>query len=210
MKMIARYSLLTFLLMAGAAQAQLYKWVGPDGKVTYSDTPPPSSARQVEQKSVAAGGNGSASLPFELAEATKAHPVSLYTTKDCPGCDQGRALLTARGIPFSEKTVTTSEDLARLRQAGGSGQLPLLRVGSNKLEGFLSGGWNDLLTAAGYPQSSQLPKNYRQQAPEPAAPAPAKPAAGKTDARSKEAGHAARAADDLPPPTGNAPPGFRF
>ena len=210
MKMIARYSLLSFLLMAGAAQAQMYKWVGPDGKVTYSDTPPPPSAKQVEQKSVPGGGAGSANLPFELAEAAKAHPVTLYTTKDCPGCDQGRALLTARGIPFAEKTVSTSDDLARLRQAGGSGQLPFLRIGSNKLEGFQSGGWNDLLTAAGYPQSSQLPRNYRQQAAEPAAPAAAKPAVAKAEAKAKDAGNAARSADALPSPVGNAPPGFRF
>jgi glutaredoxin len=210
MKMIARYSLLTFLLMAGAAQAQLYKWVGPDGKVTYSDTPPPPTAKQVEQKSALGGGAGSVNLPFEVAEAAKAHPVTLYTTKDCAGCDQGRNLLTARGIPFSEKTVSTSDDLARLRQAGGSGQLPLLHVGSSKQEGFQGGGWNDLLTAAGYPQSSQLPRNYRQPASEPAAPVAAKPAAVKAEAKAKEAGNAARSADKLPPPVGNAPPGFRF
>jgi glutaredoxin len=209
MKMMMRYSIPALLLMACAAQAQTYKWIGADGKVTYSDTPPPSSARQVEQKNMTAGGAGGGNLPFEVAEAAKAHPVTLYTTKDCAACDQGRSLLVTRGIPFSEKTVTTDADLARLRQAGGNGNLPLLRVGHDRHEGFQAGGWNNLLTAAGYPQSNQLPKNYRQQAPEPAAPVAAKPAAA-ADTKAKTPDAAAHAKDEPPPPSGNAPPGFRF
>ncbi len=34
-------ALLVALALAGAAQAQQYKWVDKDGKVRYGDTPPP-------------------------------------------------------------------------------------------------------------------------------------------------------------------------
>ena len=40
MKFAAPFFSLAILLLATSAQAQLYKSIGPDGKVTYSDTPP--------------------------------------------------------------------------------------------------------------------------------------------------------------------------
>src|SRR5438093_1245155 len=116
---------LLFLLCAASADAQLYKSIGPDGKVTYSDTPPPAAAR-VEKKSAAAGDSTDVNLPYELAQAAKGNPVTLYTTAECAPCDDGRRLLNSRGIPFNEKTVSGNEDIARLRQAGGEPQLPFL------------------------------------------------------------------------------------
>lgn len=200
-------SLLFIALLAGsaAAQAQLYKWVGPNGKVTYSDAPPPAGAKTVENKTVSSGGNG-ADLPFELAEAVRNHPVTLYTGEKCAPCDQGRSLLKARGIPFSEKTVSSNADIERLRQIGGE-SLPLLIIGRNKQKGFEQGTWNVALTAVGYPESNKLPKTYRYPQAESAAPS-ARPMQAKHSDMAKPAEETR--ADDLPPPTGNAPPGFRF
>ena len=194
------------LCTAGANAQQLYKWVGPDGKVTYSDTPPPSTVKQVEKKSARFGEVSASNLPFELAETVRNHPVTLYSSAQCAPCDAGRALLTSRGIPFSEKTVTTNEDIARLRQAASDGQLPLLIVGRNKQKGFESGGWAASLTAAGYPETSKLPTSYRNPPPEAAAP-PVRSVAANQAAIEQVAN---RPADELPPAVGNAPPGFRF
>lgn len=198
------------LLVAGAAHAQLYKWVGSDGKITYSDVPPPKTAAQVEQKNIrAASGVNTAGLPYELAQAASNHPVTLYSGDKCVPCDDGRAYLKQRGIPFSEKTVTTSDDLARLKQATGESGLPVLTVGRNKQAGFEAGAWGAALTAAGYPQTSRLPKTWRQPAAEAAAPQPKIEQAahsGKPAANSDSTS----AAPSLPPATGNAPPGFRF
>jgi hypothetical protein len=206
MKKISSLLFIVLLTGSAAASAQMYKWVGPDGKVTYSDAPPPASAKSVEEKSVNAAGASTAGLPFELAEAAKNHPVTLYAGDKCAPCDAGRSLLKARGIPFSEKTVSSNADIERLRQAG-SDTLPLLTVGRSKHKGFEQGAWGAALTAAGYPESNKLPKTYRYPQAESAAPS-AKSAQAKhtgKDASSDEA-----RADDLPPPVGNAPPGFRF
>jgi glutaredoxin len=201
--------LIPLLLAAGAAHAQLYRWVGPDGKVTYSDTPPPSSAREVETKNVDAGSAPSTGgLPYELAQAVKAHPVTLYTTRQCAPCDDARTMLKTRGIPYTEKTVNTSADIARLKQAGGDQQLPFLTVGARKQKGFQSNEWDAALNAAGYPQSNQLPSGYRNPPPEAAAPK-AKPAAPQAPATAAER-PSTDALPDTPPPAGNAPPGFRF
>lgn len=197
-------------LYAAGAQAQLYKWVGPDGKVTYSDAPPPSSARQVETRNISSSGVSTADFPFELAEAVKNSPVTLYTTKNCAPCDDGRKHLAARGIPFTEKTVNSNDDLAQFRKVGGDGDLPLLMVGRVKERGFAAGAWNSTLSAAGYPETSKLPKNYHAPQAEAAAPAAPKTAPVK-DARASGNKSAVNSpATELPPAVGNAPPGFRF
>jgi glutaredoxin len=192
------------LFAAANVHAELYKWVGPDGKVTYSDVPPPSTAKQVERKAISAAESRAADLPYELAEAAKANPVTLYTAPKCVPCNQGRTLLNTRGIPFSEKTVTSNDDIERLRQAGGDTQLPLLLIGSSKQQGYTPDAWSAALSNAGYPETSKLPRTYRQ--PPAAAAAPRPTAAARPSAEEQAAG----SPGDLPPPTGNAPPGFRF
>jgi glutaredoxin len=196
---------LLILLCASTAQAQLYKWVGPDGKVTYSDVPPPASIKQVETKSLSGGGPSTAGLPYELSEAVKNSPVKLYTSAKCRPCDDGRRLLNTRGIPFTEKTVSTNQDIEQLRQLSGEAQLPVLVVGRSKQSGFDSSAWNSALSDAGYPASSRLPSNYHNGNVEPAAPtAKAETPEAKNDAPAPNYREAP------PPPAGNAPPGFRF
>jgi glutaredoxin len=197
--------LISLLLAASAAHAQLYRWVGPDGKITYSDTPPPSSARQVEKKDVPSGPSTSG-LPYELAQAVKTSPVTLYTTTQCAPCEDARTMLKTRGIPYTEKTVVTNDDIAKLKQIAGDQQLPFLTVGSRKQKGFDSNTWDGMLNAAGYPQSNRLPPDYRNPPPESAA-QKAKPAAAVAPAAADRPGDAL---PDTPPPAGNAPPGFRF
>jgi glutaredoxin len=152
------------------ADAQLYKWVGADGKVTYSDTPPPANAKQLNTKASNSGRASSTPLPFELAAAVAKNPVTLYTFADCAPCNDGRALLKKRGVPFAEKTIKTNEDSAKLKQISGQVQLPLLIINSNKFTGFDSQQWEQALSQAGYPETSRLPKDYAYPAPEPAAP----------------------------------------
>lgn len=201
-----RIILPALLLVAAAAHAQLYKWVGQDGKVTYSDRPPPASARNVQARPVNTGPGGGAELPYELAEAVRNFPVTLYTGAQCAPCDEGRALLKKRGIPYREKTVGSNADIAKLREISGDTQLPFLMIGSEKQKGMNASAWATALSAAGYPETSKLPKTYRAPPPEAAAPAPA---AAKKPAAVKES-EASRPAEDLPPAAGNAPPGFRF
>jgi glutaredoxin len=208
---------LVLLFVCLPAFAQVYKWTDAQGTVHYTDTPPPSRmASQV--KTPSAGEAVQAPLPYELARAVKASPVTLYTTTQsaCAGCDQGRALLRARGVPYTEKTVNTDEDKEQLRKLAGKLELPLLVVGSRKLAGFQDAAWQDALSAAAYPRSGQLPRGYQYAAPEAAAPAtaevPVPPARAKNAPPVDDA--AAQAAEQQPrrppPKPRNAPPGFQF
>ncbi|MBV8667160.1 MAG: glutaredoxin family protein [Burkholderiaceae bacterium] len=203
---VARTAWLLTLLANASANAQLYKWVAPDGSVTYSDTPPPATAAKVERKSYG-GGSSLAGLPYELAEVARANPVSLYTMANCSACDAGRRMLGERGIPFAEKTVTSNEDIDRVRQLTGATQMPVLVVGRIKQTGFEAGQWGGALTAAGYPATSQLPANYTNPPPEPAAP---KATAGGSGDTTTSAAAQQQGIVNTPPPLGNAPPGFQF
>jgi glutaredoxin len=195
-------------LCAAVAHAQLYKWTGPDGKVNYSDTPPASPSTKVETRNLTIGDASAGDFPFEVMQAMKSNPVTLYTTRNCIPCDDGRKHLRDRGIPFSEKTVNSNEDVAQFRKVGGDTSLPLLVVGRLKERGYEPGAWDSTLSSAGYPDSNKLPKNYRQPVAQPAAPKPV--AAAKPEDAAPIRTQPKPGPTELPPPTGNAPPGFRF
>ena len=151
------------------------KWIGPDGSVNYGDRPPPSasaaSASRPASRAAPAPADD-ASLPYAVRTASARFPVTLYTTPSCRPCDDARAHLTKRGIPFAEKTITTASDAAAFRAEGfAEPNLPALRVGSQRASGFESEGWDRLLDAAAYPRASTLPPGWR--------PAPATPLAAR-------------------------------
>lgn len=201
------------LCMAGAG-AQMFKWVDAKGVVHYSDSAPPDQ-KKTEVKTTGAAA-GTVALPYALAQAARNHPVTLYTTGACAACDQARALLRARGIPFAEKTVNSSADQQKLREAGSDGQLPLLLVGRSKLVGFEAGAWGEALSDAAYPLRSMLPATWRHGAPEAAAPAradaAAAPVAPERATRANEAAVAAekKRAEAARRDNPKAPPGFQF
>jgi glutaredoxin len=165
-------------LLAGSAQAQqVYRIVGPDGKVTFSDQPPPASApaQKVTSVGTARGGDAAldastANLPATLKTVVNKYPVTLYTTASCAPCDQGRALLTQRGVPFAEKTIATNDDKQAFEKLGSNATVPLLMLGGQKVNGFETVEWNNYLDAAGYPKASTLPSSYRNPPAQPLAP----------------------------------------
>jgi hypothetical protein len=196
---------LALLACASTASAQMYKWKDAKGVTHYTDTPPPANAVPLKAFSTAAS---QPALPAELAAAVQSRPVTLYTTANCAGCDQGRTLLQTRGIPYTEKTVNSVDDHAALKRAGSAGQLPLLLVGRGKQIGFEAETWTTLLSEAGYPAQAMLPAGYGNPAPAPAAPPPAPSAQERELAASKAAAEQAQRERRLPPI--NAAPDFRF
>ncbi len=153
------------LLMAAGPAWALYKVVGPDGKVTYTDRPPTAQANTPASTVSAAHGAGGANLaglPFEVRQAAQRFPVQLYTTSDCNPCSSARQFLNRRGVPFVEFTVNGDSDQLAFQQQFKVDALPLVRVGSKNMTGFNEQEWRSYLDAAGYPASSQLPSSYRQ------------------------------------------------
>ena len=144
------------------AHAQpVYRIVGPDGKITFSDKPPGAAAKGTGLETSTAASPGGSALPYELRQVADKYPVVLYTSRDCAPCDSGRSLLRGRGVPFAEKTVTSSDDAESLQRLSGSTSLPFLTIGGQQIKGFSDAEWVQYLTAAGYPEKSKLPTGYR-------------------------------------------------
>ena len=128
-KIAATVASVAWLCVAyGAPPQTVYRIIGPDGKITFSDKPPVNA----EQGKVAGTGTGAVAaasgttLPFELRQVVSKYPVTLYSAPDCGPCTNGRTMLISRGIPFSERSVTTNEDIAALQRLAGD-QLPGLQ-----------------------------------------------------------------------------------
>ncbi len=175
-------------LPGDASAQQIFKIVAPDGRVTFSDRAPADPAAKASAAAVV-GMNTTptniGSLPFELRQAAARYPVTIYTSPGCNTCAQGRSLLTSRGIPFSEKTVSTQEDGDALMRMTGANSVPVLTIGAQQLKGFSDSEWSQFLDAAGYPKTSQLPPAY--------VPAPATPLVALDQQRPPEAAPAGAA-----------------
>ena len=162
-----------FALVCGAAAADLYRWVDADGKVQYSDQPPPANIKQVEKMKAAGGKPGEAPLPYALQQAVKNFPVTLYSTACGEACTRARELLAKRGIPYSDMDATSPAVQDELRKlTGGALEVPVLKVGRDALRGFEEGRWNTSLDAAGYPQTALIPPRAPTKPAKPAAAAP--------------------------------------
>ena len=189
--LVAAMAVATFALNEAAAQS-IYRSVGADGRVTFSDRAPNASnaARAaVTAEDARAPAHASDALPFvqpfvqpfvlpyALRDVQARFPVTLYTGSDCSACASARALLTARGIPFTELSVQSNADIQALQSLSGQSQLPFATIGRQHLTGFAADEWRQYLDAAGYPQTSALPANYRQVPVRPLATPPAAAAA---------------------------------
>jgi glutaredoxin len=198
-------------LWAAVAQAQVYRIVGPDGRVTFSDRPPADARATPTQAAPAAGGDTgtSASLPAEVRQAAGRFPVTLYSGADCAPCLTARSFLMRRGVPYTEKSIITEDDVQALQRISGGTSMPFATIGGQHIRGFNEAEWSQYLDAAGYPRSSQLPASYRNPAPTPLvaaqrpSPAPARPA----QAQPQPQADAAPAPSD---PSPSNPAGIRF
>lgn len=154
--------------LASHAQSNVYRWVDKDGKVHFSDTPPPEEAKSVSQKRMG-GYVEQSQLPYATQMAMKRNPVTLYVANDCgTPCERGRELLVQRGVPYGEKNAQTSNAAKdALVKLAGSAEVPLLLVGENKLKGYDEDAWNSALDAAGYLRTRLPGAPVAPRAPEP-------------------------------------------
>ena len=163
--------------------------------------------------SAVGGVPGGVQLPFELRQVASRYPVVLYTGDNCAPCNSGRNLLNARGVPYTEKTVTTNEDAEALKRMAGEASLPFMTIGSQQLRGYSDTEWTQFLDAAGYPKQSALPSGFSRPAPSPlVAVTRATPGAAPGAAnRPANPGQTAAAPAEIPvaPPVTN-PAGIRF
>lgn len=150
---------LSLALCCAAAAQQVYKVVGPDGKVTYSQTPPPPGSklektlefqelpstpmpdyvlkfRQELEKSIDAK---------QKAQAEAPQALRLFTAKWCGYCRQAKGWLSQRGMAFQEVDIETPGGMAEFARTGGRRSVPLLIGPGLRLQGFSADGYAQAL-----------------------------------------------------------------
>jgi glutaredoxin len=157
-----------FAVCAASAHAQqLYRWTDEKGAVHITDTPPPPSAKNVQKPRATGSAPTGAQYPFELAQAMKDFPVTLYTAPNCnEPCARARDALNRRGVPFREIQVWEKDTIQELTKLAGNTQVPVLLVGQSVQKGFQQDAFDSLLDAARYPRAGTVPAR-NQGAPKP-------------------------------------------
>lgn len=147
--------LLGISLLAAAATplaAQLYRWVDEQGNVEYRDTPPPASAKKVEERRVGGGTAEAPALPYSVQQAARNFPVTLWNSSCGTPCDQARAHLARRGVPYTEKDPQA--DIEAFKKLTGGFDVPVIFIGSTRIKGYLDTEWDSALDIAGYPRTA--------------------------------------------------------
>ena len=138
---------------APLAAAQLYQWKDAQGRTVYGDQAP-TNTPNVQQKAFK-GSVIEVGESYASRSAREKYPVTLYTSACGVACDQATRLLSARGVPFSAKDLQSSKSAQEeLQKLTGKLNVPVLVVGSDKVEGFGEAQWQAALDRAGYPKSA--------------------------------------------------------
>ena len=151
-------SLAIALPLAADAQ-QVYRWVEADGRVQYSDQPPPPGTKNVQEKNVGGNSIQNNELSLIAQDAQKKNPVTIYVSECGDSCDAAKAYLNKRGIPHTLVDPSRSLELnKKLKEETGGSVVPVLKVGEKRLSGWSESSWAAALDTAGYPKTPPFSK----------------------------------------------------
>jgi len=154
-------SLLSLAILAPATvdAQQVYRWVDADGRVQYSDQPPPPGTKNVQEKNVGGNSIQNNDLSLVAQDAQKKNPVTVYISECGESCDAAKAYLNKRGIPHTVVDPTRSLELnKKFKEETGGQVVPVLKVGEKRLSGWNESSWASSLDAAGYPKTPPFSK----------------------------------------------------
>lgn len=144
-----------------ASADTVYKVVGPDGVVTYSDKPPsdrtrtdtlefrnlPSSPLPAEVLRFREQLEKSAQGRITAARAPRAGDVALFTANWCGHCKRAKAHLAAAQITYTEYDIENVDGMRAFIGAGGTGGVPLLVAGDKRVQGYSLAAYERLAAA---------------------------------------------------------------
>jgi glutaredoxin len=139
------------LLACIPANAQIYRWVDADGRVQYTDKPPPGvKASEVQSRiSSYAGAPVVSGTPSPSAGATRPE-IRMYATDWCGYCKKARAYFARERIRYTELDVEKSAAARAEYQRLGARGVPVILVGTQRMNGYSEERLAAMLKAAGY------------------------------------------------------------
>lgn len=154
---------LSALLLTATAAAQttttLYKSIGPDGKVIYSDQPDPraQTSKRLTFENLPASPLSAETQAYleqlqksaeQRASAASQDDVVLFSAVWCGYCKHAKNYLASKRVVYREFDIDTKQGLAAYAQAGGRSGVPLLVVNGQRVSGFSSAAYDAVLPKA--------------------------------------------------------------
>ncbi|MDR0769761.1 MAG: DUF4124 domain-containing protein [Burkholderiales bacterium] len=170
-----------------AQDKNLYRYLDADGRVVYTDRPPPPSAKDTQIKRPSGNFIETDKISAGTRQAMERFPVTLYAFSCGTLCEEAEALLQKRGIPYTFVNTQDETGIERLKKLTGGLQVPVLQVGTDFARGFNETSWQQMLDQGGYAKdagvktavkhtSAPAPSSAPEHEPEPeAAPSPVTP-----------------------------------
>jgi glutaredoxin len=143
---------MVLIAVANVAHAQtVYKSIGPDGKVVYSDQRPAHAKVVKTLTFVELPSSPVPALPKQTPSRSEpptpppsppqADGVVLYSATWCGYCKLAKIYLAHKGIAYSDIDIDTAQGRASF-DANGRGGVPLLLQGTRGIRGFTAGGYD--------------------------------------------------------------------
>ncbi len=151
--------LFAFALFSSADAQPVYRWVDADGRVQYSDQPPPVGTKGVQEKNVSGSSIQNNELSLVAQDAQKKNPITVYVSECGESCDAAKAYLNKRGIPHTVVDPTRTIELnKKFKEETGGTVVPVIKIGEKRLSGWSESAWSGALDAAGYPKTPPFSK----------------------------------------------------
>ena len=143
-------------LWALPSPAQIHKWVDADGKVHFSDKPPPDSAKKSELVKVPVQSFGGPPVFERKPDVSKSAKVDaaaqsqlvMYATSWCGYCRKARAHLASKGVAYREVDIEASAANNQEFKAYGGRGVPFFVKGGRTMRGFSAEGLDRFLAQA--------------------------------------------------------------
>lgn len=149
------------LAMPATAADTVYKVVGPNGEITYSDKPPAdrSRANTLEFRNLPSSPLPAHVLRFReqleksaegrinAARASRESDTVLFTASWCGHCKRAKTHLAAAQINYVEHDIESVDGMRAFISAGGTGGVPLLVAGDRRIQGYSAPAYDRLAAA---------------------------------------------------------------
>lgn len=129
--------LLTLFASTAHAGTTFHKWRDAKGVWHFSDEKP--EGIRSERGTIQTGPSAFSIERAELEPSTsraRRHKIVMYSTTRCGHCNEARAFMNRKRIPFTEYDVERSAKGRRDHERLGGGGVPLILVGKEKMRGF--------------------------------------------------------------------------
>ena len=135
--------LLILTLCCGLASAEVYKWTDENGKLHYSDKPPPGQSTQKLAVKINSYVQTSHQT-IKSSQISSHSKVIMYSTSWCGYCKKARNHFAANNIAFIEYDIEENKRAKREYDALGGKGVPVILYGDQRMNGFSVAGFEQI------------------------------------------------------------------